>query len=75
MLLTLRVLTRPEPEGMAPGAVLRQTLGAGRHAAPQRSLRGGSGHPEEPAAGERVQTVGGAKEAHPDTHTQPLWAN
>lgn len=44
---------------MAPGAVLRQTSGAGRHAAPQRSLRRGSGHPEEPAAGGRLQTVGG----------------
>lgn len=44
---------------MAPGAVLRQASGAGRHAAAQRSLRRGSGHPEEPAAGGRLQTVGG----------------
>lgn len=52
------VSIRSEPEGMAPGAVLRQTSGAGRHAAPQRSLRGGPGHAEEPAAGGRLQTVG-----------------
>lgn len=44
---------------MAPGAVLRQTSGAGRHAAPQRGLRRRSGHSEEPAAGRRLQTVGG----------------
>lgn len=45
---------------MAPGAVLRQTSGAGRHAAPQCSLRRRSGHPDEPAAGARLQTVGGS---------------
>lgn len=45
---------------MAPGAVQRQTSGAGGPAAAQRSLRGRSGHPEEPAAGGQLQTVGGA---------------
>ena len=45
---------------MAPGAVQRQTSGAGGPAAAQRSLRGRPGHPEEPAAGGQLQTVGGA---------------
>ena len=54
---SLCVLLRPEPEGMAPGAVQWQTSGAGRHAAAQRRLRGRLGHAEEPAAGRRLQTV------------------
>ncbi len=54
------VLIRPQPKGMASGAVLRQAAGAGRHAAPQCSLCWRSGHPEKPAAGGQLQTVGGS---------------